>query len=549
MFCKAPRCEAILKRLERGVKTERSSAHGGPWDATATGTAEFPPSWSPIPLVAILTVLAFLVGIGSEFLADDRFLILQRLNPQRGASVFEFFRQDYWTGVEESGLYRPLGLMFLLAERELFGTWAVGYHGISLILHVLACALLWHVFRRLVGERAAAWGALLFACHPIHAEAILPVYGQLELLATVFLTVSLLECWSGHHLLGATALGLALLCKESAIVGPILIVWLRMTNAEKDYPNAALCRRVGGSVELRKALWRAADVPYWAALACVVGLRIAVLGSMVMSREATVLGNGGFNLWVKSVIVTAGHAIRLCVWPTGQTVYYGHLRDSLLRMPIAEAFWIAVGFSAAWLLANWLPRGSAMAAIGWFVICLLPVSNIVPIGVLVAERTLYLPSAGITALAGLCCVRLEAEVRNWQRLRAVHAAFGIVLIVASVMSARVAWRWRTELSLWRSTAADHPRSPKAHAMLGHAILQEVDKGRGDPTVLIRQADICFEEALRLNPNSADALYGRGLILRRKGSCQKALPYFSEAAALRPSDEVVQRALAECQDNR
>uniref|UniRef100_Q020J9 Glycosyltransferase RgtA/B/C/D-like domain-containing protein n=1 Tax=Solibacter usitatus (strain Ellin6076) TaxID=234267 RepID=Q020J9_SOLUE len=474
---------------------------------------------SPLLWIAILCTVPFLVGTGSEFWGDDRFLIFQRLEPGSGASPLEFFHQDYWMGVEESGLYRPVGLSFLLAERALFGTWEPAYRAVSLLLHFLACVLLWRVFAQLVGLRAATVGALIFACHPIHAEAVLPVYGQLDLLAAALLAAALLARRAGRHWTGAAALGLALLCKESAIAAPLLMLWLAWTAA----------RRV-----------TAAELPYWPVLGAVLALRIAVLGTVGLSREATVLGTGGIGLWANSVIVTVGHAIRLCVWPTGQTVYYGHLRDSLRGVPVVEALWICAGIALVWLLAGWLPKDSTAVAAGWFAICLLPVANVVPIGVLVAERTLYLPSAGIAALAGLCWVKAAGEGRRW-----VHGALLVALLVGCAASARTAWRWRTELSLWSSTVADHPRSPKAHAMLGHALLREADKGRADAPALLRQADLSFSEALRLNPGSVDALYGRGLVLSRDGSCAEAMPYLRDAARLRAFDQEIELALRRC----
>lgn len=101
---------------------------------------------SPVLWIAVLCTAPFLAGAGSEFWGDDGFLIFQRLDPGSGASPVEFFRQDYWMGVEESGLYRPVGLSFLFAERAIFGTWRPGYRAVSLALHFLACVLLWRVF-------------------------------------------------------------------------------------------------------------------------------------------------------------------------------------------------------------------------------------------------------------------------------------------------------------------------------------------------------------------------------------------------------------------
>ncbi len=71
-----------------------------------------------------------------------------------------------------------------------------------------------------------------------------------------------------------------------------------------------------------------------------------------------------------------------------------------------------------------LARGAPRAAFGllWFPVAIFPVSNLaVPIGVLVAERTLYLPSVAISvAVAGLVVTasRFPARIRRFASLAA-----------------------------------------------------------------------------------------------------------------------------------
>ena len=107
------------------------------------------------------------------------------------ASIVEFFDSDYWRGVTPSDLYRPFGLLFVYTERLLFGSWTLAYRVVSVLLHFAACLLIWRLFAREAGERVAGFAAVIFAVHPIHAEALFTVYGQLDLLAAVLVLCAL----------------------------------------------------------------------------------------------------------------------------------------------------------------------------------------------------------------------------------------------------------------------------------------------------------------------------------------------------------------------
>src|SRR5690606_18674781 len=94
-------------------------------------------------------------------------------------------------------------------------------------------------------------------------------------------------------------------------------------------------------------------------------------------------------------------------------------------------------------VAAW-KRWQISLPIFWFAITVLPVSNlIIPVGVLLAERTLYLPSVAISVLAA----GLETGLANQpRRARAMGAAaFAVILVAASVRT------W-TRNPVWKSTA-------------------------------------------------------------------------------------------------
>jgi hypothetical protein len=89
--------------------------------------------------------------------------------------------------------------------------------------------------------------------------------------------------------------------------------------------------------------------------------------------------------------------------------------------------------------------------LGWIALALLPVANLVfPVGVLVAERTLYLPSAGLALAAG-------AWLKDWapERVRAVVA---VLVIAGGVRTALRVPVWRDVDTVVLSELDDSPRS-------------------------------------------------------------------------------------------
>jgi hypothetical protein len=110
-----------------------------------------------------------------------------------------------------------------------------------------------------------------------------------------------------------------------------------------------------------------------------------------------------------------------------------------------------------WLLWR---RGKRVEALGvvWIGVALAPVANLVfPAGVLVAERTLYLPSAGLAlaAGAGLSAWRVRAGT---QARRLGDAAAALIVVAGGVRTALRVPVWESTTSVYQSVVRDSPRS-------------------------------------------------------------------------------------------
>ena len=148
---------------------------------------------APLLLAALVALAAVLATSGARqgsFVYDDEYYLLQNPSVSGDASP--------WTaqlGEESQALWRPLTVATWRwqwpesgpASARPFLTANVG-------LHALASLLLMLLARRFgFGLVPAALAGLLFAVHPVHAEAVAWISGRSELLACVFMLAA--WCW------------------------------------------------------------------------------------------------------------------------------------------------------------------------------------------------------------------------------------------------------------------------------------------------------------------------------------------------------------------
>jgi tetratricopeptide (TPR) repeat protein len=114
--------------------------------------------------------------------------------------------------------------------------------------------------------------------------------------------------------------------------------------------------------------------------------------------------------------------------------------------------------------AAWLSRTRAPVVsfgLAWMMLALLPVSNLLAIsGVVLAERTLFLPSAGFVLVVGAAAAALLERIPPVPLLwrRAVMAA-GVLAVAAGVARSAERHRvWRTNDYFAVRSSADAPRS-------------------------------------------------------------------------------------------
>ncbi len=471
-------------------------------------------------LIAAAVLISLGISLWGGFVWDDRPLIVDNRLIKDPASIGAILTSGFWQAGDRHdrfrSFFRPLTSLSYALDYALRGLRPAGFHATNLLLHLL-CG--WLVYRlgvaEALGRGTALLASLLFAVHPVHVESVAWISGRTDLLASAFvLSAFWLERRAESDPRQGTrprcgalvCFALGLLSKEVAAVLPILVFGRRLAEGDSAWRP-----------RLRAAL--GAAWPY-----------LLVLGLYLVARRLA-LGEGAeplYRLDVLSYVSTAvfvlGRYLTLLVLPVGLDAHYPYppLHRLASVAVILAASMVLVVLVAAHRLARRSPRDAFW--LGWFFVGLLPVLAFGTFGdVLLADRFLYLPSAGaallLARLLSSASGVLPKALRRWPA--AVPAAILAVLAILCVDRTRV---WRDDLTLFSSMARTSPASSMVRCNLGLAFY-----GSGD----YLRAKAEFREAIRLVPEYALAHNNLAAALEREGDLEGARESYSEALRIAP----------------
>ena len=194
--------------------------------------------------------------------------------------------------------------------------------------------------------------------------------------------------------------------------------------------------------------------------------------------------------------------MRLLVWPWPLCAdYTGYFRFGAQPWaPVLLSAAIILGYLGLIVFA--VRRGEPVVALGlgWFLLALLPVSNLLPIPIPAAERFMYLPLCGIALAAAARFGRfMESHPAPAQR-RGTLLGVGLLAAFAVLLNLRHG-DWHDDQRLWLATVAVNPRSCGAQSAVGGSLLSR-GMVSGDPD-LLRASAAREELALRLCSDDSD----------------------------------------------
>jgi len=493
-------------------------------------------------LVLLLAAGVYANSLGNGFAYDDNAVIL--LNPVVTSGDWEgaLATPYHPDALEGSGLYRPLTTLSFTLEWMVSGDNPFWYHVLNLLAHAGVSVLVLFLLLAWAPPIPALFGAAVFAVHPVHVEAVANVVGRAELYSAFFFLLACLlylrgASWTGwRRNLRLVGLGilylLALGAKEIGVTLPLVLLLL-----EGFRPGLGEVRPVSFDGEgeprtYRTSTWirrvLAEDATYlllFVILAAYLGQRAAVLGTLAGEVAAPVFQVLEPGQQLLTAVSLWWQYLRLLLFPLDLAADYapGVLFPSeTLDLGVGLGLLVLVGLGVALLKAiRSSPRRDLMAVgILWFVAVVLPVSNLFfPTGVLLAERTLYLPSVGLAlVVAGLAMELARAK----PHAKRVGLAFAVVALLG--LGLRTVLRnpaWEDTYTVLETLNREHPESHLAFLNRGIGMERMGDlEGAGQE----------YAMALRLAPE-------------RYGTLTAAAGYYGRVGDWAQAESLLQRAMA------
>lgn len=360
---------------------------------------------------------------------------------------------------EEPLLFRDLSW---LIDSWLFGFGnPVGPHLGNLLLHAATCALIVPLWRRIgVTPEVALVAGVLFAVHPIHVEPVAWVMGRKDVLST-FLGLASLMAWVmarrpssttrqlGWLGLALAALALGMLSKINLVTFPavwgaasLLVPRSTTTVGNSTNANESLAPRRPRPLEL---------VGLGAGLVVAGGIfawyRSQVLAWGLLGRGLPLSDPMHLRQLITLIPEQVGTFAVHFLWPWDYGIFYD---APAVGMPtdsgrVVLGGLIMAGFAVG-AVAGARVRPLVSFALLGVALTILPYLNIVYIGIIVANRYLYLPSVFLTLLVAEAAV----GIYRWRPAgRAVVVAVGVAWApVAAWQHTRWLPAWSSDDALW-----------------------------------------------------------------------------------------------------
>ena len=215
--------------------------------------------------------------------------------------------------------------------------------------------------------------------------------------------------------------------------------------------------------------------------------------------------------WYEAAAQGAGFGIKVLLGVTALLLSLGIFlflwkRDSRSAFPVG---WFLLGLSP--VLLGWLLPMLGLKGLGG-----LP-------GPVVAERWLYLPSAGGCLALGWAYARVREKVKSAGR---ALVSLGGMALIALLVWRQVSWNpaWRSEENIGRAIVKAAPQSALGYNHLGFALWRQGRLGEAEQEI---------RRAIRLNPGYAEAHNNLAYALWQQGKAGEAERELREAVRLKP----------------
>ena len=470
----------------------------------------------------LLLPLAVLIAYGNvydnAFLFDDELIITRNELLRSWASFGDLFTASTTTGVHiEGGFYRPMQLLAYFAVYQLAGLSTIAFHCLNVTLHAANACLLYMLGRRLrLHPLAVFLGALIWAVHPIHTEAVTYMSATADVLFGFFClsgcVVILPDASPRRIALALPLFILGLASKETAVVFPALAASCLWLVNQQSLPLRAMARRFLPRllplfiIAIAYAVWRMGAEGFDGPRRYESLYQLPAFHNLALHAH-----HFSYRLW--TFLATLPAYAGLLLWPSDL-----HMERNF-TIYLDPFHGLVIGGMTMVAVATGLIIGGRNAALTWgliwFAAAHIPSSGLlVTTNSLFLEHWMYVPSAGL-----FIAILHELFVLIPHRIRTASSAamIAIALTIAACLTVRTLEQnrvWHDPIAFYKNIFAHGEVSAR-----GHNNLALVYMNQGDLANALAE----FRAAIAISDTYAETRHNYGLALLNQPNPDHYIP--------------------------
>ncbi|MCX5678112.1 MAG: tetratricopeptide repeat protein [Candidatus Omnitrophica bacterium] len=459
-----------------------------------------------IALIIILGIAVYANSLNGKFVYDDHILVKDNALIREWPISLKLFTTGFGiSGYMKSSFYRPLQMITYAMNYHSWKLSVIGYHLTSILLHILVALCIYWLIDILFNDKTLSFlTAIFFVVHPLHTGVVNYISSRADPMYLFFMLISLIFYIKSsrannaiHYIIMASSYLLALLSKENSLILPALILLYHYTFKEK--------------IRLKEFL-SISGITFIYILLRVTVLKYLMTGSI---SNSTLLQR------IPGFFAAITDYIKLPFLPIGLHMEYGAPIFSFIDPKVICG--IAILITLIFLAVKTVKTNRLTSfSILWFLVTLIPVSNLYPINAYMAENWLYLPSIGFFLILS----RFLIEAYRKERYRILTITLAVLLLAFySYLTIIQNDTWREPVPFYERILKYAPGSPKVYNNLA-SIYDEA--GRKEEAIAM------YKKAIEINPNYAEAYSNLANRYNEAGRKEEAIAMYKKAIEINPN---------------
>ena len=474
-------------------------------------------------------------SISNSFVWDDTTLIVNNPDVQAISlkNICQIFSHDLGYYTERNNFYRPLQTFLCMLDYRFGNGNPKSFHITNIIMHSLNGILIFLILLIMTKDTVASFFAsALFLVHPVNTSAVTYISGGADIMALMFLLISLILILNKEKVpyaiwLSSLSFILALLSKEISAVFPLFIYFLlkyyRDSTDKKNQPQPSPVNK--------HLFYTFAAIAVIYIISRLTFLKFAPLGASAINPPPP------FRriLTLPPAIFTY---IRLIILPYDLRMDRNmDIPLSLFEGPVILSLFAIIGISIFFI--RYIKREQpVLLGVAFFLIFLFPSLNIIiPLNAPISEHWLYIPFFGISLVLAQALSDLIKKFQHYKKI--IFSALTLLLITYAGITIYLNTTWKNEETLFKYIVKFGKVYPRAHYNIAVVYL---NTGRYEDAIAE------FKKALDVEPSYYEALFGSAMAYAHLNKFDLATPYFEKSIKIKPKSVIAYMYFAKALDD-